>query len=318
MKFQSKKDGGSKRKRVVIKGPGYGRLIGLIFMVIMVGAVFYHMGQRARKMADPYRETVDVEDLDPTDMEQPEHSGEFTRDDLLSSEEERGLLSVVQDRFPLAVHEQKQAYYYLLNKTHVLTQDEIERYIDRDVEYRDFDRQPDIIRGAAVEVRGVLAALVRTEMDMEQSGFSHVFEGLLQDVEGRRYYFVVTEAPPPELLPGQVSVSDGRGARLAGYFLQIIQYETAGGDYVAAPLIVGKRLEPRLRPPASRSPQRDLLLMIMMIVVLLILTGGFLYLWHRRTNRHIRMTEDNLAEAWETLEELDLPSSEEENKDGEV
>ena len=177
---------------------------------------------------------------------------------LLPPDEERALLSQIVDQVPLGVREHREAYYYLINKVHRLTDAQLAEELDPEVTYFDYAKQPEIIRGSVVEVSGMVMRLEMTPLDPSKAGLAAVYEGQIMDRKSNIYSFVLTEPPAPPFAPGRIRVRNALRARLRGIFMQILVYgnrEVPPKD-VATPLIIGRRLE-RLKvkglapPPVS-------------------------------------------------------------------
>jgi hypothetical protein len=299
------KFGKSKRRLVVFgESRSAGRLIVYLLMLAAVGAYFVYLRARSREMVVPPAPPV-VTTM--TEAPTPVESDDFRKADLPSPDQERELLARVQDQFPLSVKEQKEAYYLLLKKARVWSQDELESAADRKIRYDDFAAQPRIIRGAVVEVHGQLLRLVPTAMDRAQSGFSAVYEGEILDRDQHVYSFVLTETPSAEFLPGQVSLANHVAVKLSGFFLQVLAHRSKEGDLFASPLIIGKSL---VKVTASSTSGRTwdwvgvaLLTAVafMMLVTLLRLT--------RRRRTATRLSRQEMEEAARDLEKLALPDS---------
>jgi len=82
------------------------------------------------------------------------------------AKEER-LLGRVQDQYPLYIREQKEAYYYLLQKAKRLSYEEVCDRLDPDIDYAMMTESPHIARGSVVEVAGLLLRVVKTPMEVE-------------------------------------------------------------------------------------------------------------------------------------------------------
>jgi hypothetical protein len=161
----------------------------------------------------------------------------------LSPESERRLLAGLTDQAPLGVTENARAYYYLLGRMHYMTDAEVDAAWDPAMSYDAIASDPEVARGAVVQVQGHVLRLVRTELDASVAGLPAVWEGQVMDADRRVYSFVLTEEP--ELgehgTDGVVQVRDALRAGIRGIYMQNIVYESRGGLAVT-PLIIARRL----------------------------------------------------------------------------
>ena len=162
----------------------------------------------------------------------------------LPPEKERALLARIIDQAPLAVREHREAYHYLLNKLHHMTDAQVAAEADPTISYADYVGQPEIVRGSMVEVAGRLLRLEKTGLDQDKAGLTAVYEGQIMDAKGHLYSFCLTKPPSAPFSPGTVRFEDGLRVRLQGVFMQIIVYRDRHipPRNVATPLIIGRRL----------------------------------------------------------------------------
>ena len=251
--FSMRFDTYKRRRR---RAPGLGRIVILCALLVVVMAAMLELQRKARLYEREAREGESAS-IPPEMLERPRQSGDFTQEDILSVAEETKLLSHVQDQLPLAVREQRIAYYYLLNKLRLQSLDALLQGLDERVRYEDFIDQPQIVRGAVVRVRGHLYRLIRTEMDAKASGLSHVYEGQIRGAQGRMYSIVLVEAPTRDLKPGIVSRKDHIVVEVVGAFLQNVAYADRSGGHSASPLIIAKAMR-RVQVPGAEGARLPL------------------------------------------------------------
>ena len=207
----------------------------------------------------------------------------------LSPAEERNLLAKITDQAPLAVREHREAYYYLLNKVHRMTDAEINAQLDLTVGYEEFANQADIVRGSVVEVKGHLLRLEETPLDPSRAGLPVVYEGQIMDRSLKVYSFRLTESPRPAFEPGQLRIEDARHVRLRGIFMQVVVYQNreVPPTDVAAPLIIGRKLVEI--PPVGRKTSWLWLLVLALLATVIAVRLGIVLLPKRgpRHRRHI-------------------------------
>jgi len=240
-----------KQRPAAIRGYLRVAILSSLFMVVIT--IMIVLGQRAQEAAGPSaipskpiaRETH-PEDSAPS----PVAPGSASAWKLRTPAQERALLARIVDQAPLAVREHREAYYYLLNKVHRMTEAELDAQLDLSVGYGQFAHQADIVRGSVVEVKGHLLRLVETPLDPSKAGLPAVYEGQIMDRSLNVYSFRLTESPRPMFEPGKVQIKDARHVRLRGIFMQVVVYQNRAQKDVATPLILGRRLVDI--PPVNR------------------------------------------------------------------
>jgi hypothetical protein len=161
----------------------------------------------------------------------------------LGGEDERRMLAALEEQGPLFLREHREAYYYMLNKVHRMSEADLEYLLDPKVTYEDFATRPSIIRGAAVNLRGTLIRFKRTDLGHGRSGLASIWQGNLVDPEGRPILVALTESPEPPLVVSEVGLQKQTPeVTVRGIFIQNVQYENMAGDTIAAPLIIAREL----------------------------------------------------------------------------
>ena len=119
---------------------------------------------------------------------------------------------------------------------------------DRTVEYDDF-ADPASRRelvGRLCLFRGTLRRFVtRRDVDLRPVGVESLYEGQIQDADGRWYSFYCFEPPRPAIQREDIAV-------LAGMYYRLIKYPTRGGEEMVTPLLVGRTLG---RRPGAAMPR---------------------------------------------------------------
>lgn len=247
------------RKKTRAQGKrGYRRGLILAVLLCLVAVMMVllnrYAGKRSHKPATASQPTRVTAKVSPVPS-QPRRGAAAWRP--LTARKERELLARIVDQTPLGVREHRDAYFYLLNKIHNMSDVAIAARVDRSITYADYADQPDIVRGSFVEVAGHLLRLEKTPLDPAQAMLPAVYEGQILDAENRVYSFCLTEPPQRPFLPGTMRIRDALRVRLQGVFMQVITYrnrEDPPRD-VVTPLIIGRRLvESKAGPRPSTPP----------------------------------------------------------------
>ena len=264
----------------------YGVLALLTIMLMLVLIVILRLGRKEVPAAEPEEHAGTAADRSHS-LPLPERAARPWQP--LPPDEERALLGRIVDQAPIGLREHREAYYYLLAKSHHTTDAELAADLDTEVGYPDFAGQPAIVRGSVVQVRGLLLRLQTVQLSRPpEAGPKTISEGQIMDYDNPEqiYSFVLTEPPQSSLGPDKVSMADAVRVTLRGFFMQNIAYQNQANppEYVATPLIIGRRLEKIALPEAPRGP-----IFIIWPVLLAILAAAFalwLFILRGRLRRH--------------------------------
>jgi len=236
-------------RRPRARGPGRIVLLAGLLALVLLGMWETH--RRAGRFRTAREGKASAGATKPVPVEPIRQSEALERKGLLPPEQERALLARVQDQYDLAVLEQKEAYYYLIRKVRLLSLPQLLDHLDAEADFDDFAADPDLVRGAVVQVRGQLYRMEKEPMDLEASGVSHVYEGEVLGTDGNLYSFILVETPKPDVRPGRVTRRDRIPVRVTGVFLQNLIYTNRTGKPFAAPLIIAKEVA---RLPSETAP----------------------------------------------------------------
>jgi len=249
---------GKYRKPRPIGLRGYRVALMLALLLVVVVVVALRLGKRKEAPRPPttHREpsASRAATAPPPDTPAPDSNWR-----ALSPDEERAMLGRIVDQAPLGVLEHRKAYYYLLNKVHRMSDREMADRVDREIGYRDFAWQPQIVRGSVAEVQGILLRLQSVPLsNPKEAGLQLIYEGQIMDSDtpDHIYSFVLTERPGAQFKPDRVTIDDALRVRLRGIFMQNIVYQNQQNPpkRVATPLIIGRRLLKISRPSPETGP----------------------------------------------------------------
>ena len=237
-------------------GSGYRRAIIFGAMLLVVGALFLSLNRASRKGAPPPPAPPAPPAATSRDVDDAQAGSMPDQWKPLPPAEERTLLAALTDQQPLYVREHREAYYYLLNKAHHMTDSALDSQVNNEITYADYGRQPDIVRGSVVEVTGRLLRLNKTMLQPGKATIPAVYEGQILDRDNHVYSFFLTEPPGPPFRPGAVRISDGIGARLRGIFMQVLAYDNRENPpkTIVSPLLIGRRLIEISAPDTAPAP----------------------------------------------------------------
>ncbi len=232
-----------------------GAIRALVLMGVLLLALVWTLTELGRAR-EPTGEASQHGNAPPVPADTPANGG--TADwQFLAPKSERRLLAELTDQAPLGVRENARAYYYLLGKVHRMTDGQVDAAWDSALSYDAIASDPEVARGAIVQVQGHVLRLVRTELDASAAGLAAVWEGQVMDADRHLYSFVLTEEP--ELgdrgAGGVIEARDGLRAGIRGIYMQNIVYESRGG-LVVTPLVIARRLAIAEEGVAAQNPRR--------------------------------------------------------------
>ena len=127
---------------------------------------------------------------------------------------------------------EERAFYYLVHKAAVATDEDIDQAADTGINSMDLLLKPSSFRGKAVMVQGDLLSLASTEFPDNRSGIRTAFHGTIVDNKYKPISFYVFSFPS--------DVQQRDVLEIRGYFYKIWKYKNVKNVEVSSPLIIGR------------------------------------------------------------------------------
>jgi hypothetical protein len=147
-----------------------------------------------------------------------------------------GSLVGVVDRVDFG--EETQKYRRLLEILWAYPPGEVTRRATGELDYETSLRDPDLVRGEFVRVRGLVIEIGATLLKAPIAGRTDVYRGFLTDTDGSRGLAFDLPDPPPQGLSLRRDVVD-----VEGIFYRVARYETRRGAFREVPYLLARNLK---------------------------------------------------------------------------
>jgi hypothetical protein len=176
------------------------------------------------------------------------------------------------------------AYFHLLDVARNLPETALDADARPGITFAHLATRPDDLRGQAIALRGYVRRMTEIKPIANREGFERLYEGWLFTEESQNHPYVIVSSQLPDGFPLGGDIVES--VSFTGYFLKLWAYRSGDGDRYA-PLLLGRSIIWRPRPPATGTSLRTHGAMVA-IVVLLIAALVAVTWWSRRTAAMLR------------------------------